>query len=78
MKDNAPEDSVVDRLRHAVEGAVLPKAARGHAAHLIQRLSSPVRLTLLGPPGAGKSDLVNMFLELVMGMRVALFLGQAF
>ncbi len=62
MKDNAPEDSVVDRLRHAVEGAVLPKAARGHAAHLIQRLSSPVRLTLLGPPGAGKSELVNMFL----------------
>ena len=62
MKDNAPEETVIERLRLAVEGGLLPKAARGHAAHLIQRLSSPVRLTLLGPPGAGKSELVNMFL----------------
>ncbi|MXQ09518.1 hypothetical protein GQ651_16855 [Alphaproteobacteria bacterium GH1-50] len=61
MKDAAADDTVLDLLRHAVETDALPKAARGHATHLIQRLSSPVRLTLLGPPGSGKSHLINMF-----------------
>ncbi len=61
MKDNAQDDTVIDRLRIALETEVLPKAARDHAAHLLKRLSSPVRVSLLGRPGSGKSELVNMF-----------------
>jgi len=61
MKDNAPDATVIDRLRFALETEVLPKAARDHAAHLLKRLSSPVRVSLLGRPGSGKSELVNMF-----------------
>ena len=62
MKDNAPDESVVDQVKHALEKNLLPKAARGHAAHLLQRLSSPVRVTVLGSPDVGKSELVNMLL----------------
>ncbi|MGI9390990.1 MAG: hypothetical protein ACR2O1_13100 [Boseongicola sp.] len=61
MKDNAPDETVIDRLRIALETEALPKAARDHAAHLLKRLSSPVRVSLLGRPGCGKSELVNMF-----------------
>ena len=61
MKDNAPDETVIDRLRIALETEVLPKAARDHATHLLKRLSSPVRVSLLGCPGSGKSELVNMF-----------------
>ncbi len=66
MKDAAPDDGIIDRVRLALEQNLLPKAARGHAAHLLQRLSSPVRVTLIGGPGAGKSELVN----LLLGRRV--------
>lgn len=62
MKDAAPDDGIIDRVRQALERDLLPKAARGHAAHLLQRLSSPVRVTLLGNQGSGKSELVNMLL----------------
>ena len=62
MKDAAPDDSIFDRVRLALERNLLPKAAHGHAAHLLQRLSSPVRVTLIGDPGVGKSELVNMLL----------------
>ncbi len=61
MKDDASDETVIDRLRIALETEVLPKAARDHAAHLLKRLSSPVRVSLLGRPGSGKSELVNMF-----------------
>ncbi len=66
MKDNAPDDTVVERLEFALETASLPKAALDHAAHLLKRLSSPVRVSLLGRPGSGKSELLNMF----VGRRV--------
>ncbi len=62
MKDGAPDDGIIDRVRLALEHNLLPKAAHGHAAHLLQRLSSPVRVTLIGGPGSGKSELVNMLL----------------
>ena len=62
MKDHAPDESIVDALRDALSTEALPRAARGHATHLLNRLSSPVRVTLVGSPGAGKTELVNMFL----------------
>lgn len=62
MKDSAPDDTVVERLRAALEAGALPSAARDHASHLLKRLVSPVQVTLLGFPGSGKSELLNMFI----------------
>jgi len=62
MKDNAPDDTVVDRLEAALDADMLPKAARDYAQHLLSRLSQPVRVSILGKPGSGKSELVNMIL----------------
>ncbi len=63
MKDSAQDLTVIERLRHALATNSVPTAARDHAAHLLKRLSSPVRVTLLGRPGSGKSELVNMFVR---------------
>ena len=62
MKDNAGDDTVIERLEGALDAETLPKAARDYAHHLVRRLSQPVRVSVLGLPGAGKSQLVNMFL----------------
>lgn len=61
MKDIAADDSVIERLELALTSDALPKAARDHAGELLRRLSSPVRVTLFGKPGSGKSELINMF-----------------
>ena len=62
MKDNAADDTVIERLEGALAAEALPKAARDYAHHLVRRLSQPVRVSVLGLPGSGKSQLVNMFL----------------
>ena len=62
MKDNAADDTVIERLEGALEAETLPKAAQDYARHLLRRLSQPVRVSVLGLPGSGKSQLVNMFL----------------
>ncbi|MGR3515268.1 MAG: hypothetical protein ACU0GG_21095 [Paracoccaceae bacterium] len=62
MKDTAADDTVIERLEAALDADALPKAARDYAHHLVRRLSQPVRVSILGLPGAGKSQLVNMFL----------------
>ena len=61
MKDSVADEEVIERLRYALAAEVLPQAAREHASLLLKRLSSPVRVTVLGLPGAGKSELLNMF-----------------
>lgn len=61
MKDNAADDTVIERLHEALEGDTLPKAAQDYAKHLLNRLSQPVRVSVLGLPGSGKSQIVNMF-----------------
>lgn len=62
MKDNVGDDTVIERLEGALEAETLPAAARDYAEHLVRRLSQPVRVSVLGMPGSGKSQLVNMFL----------------
>lgn len=61
MKDNSADETVIDRLSWALEGDTLPKAAQDYAKHLLNRLSQPVRVSVLGLPGSGKSQIVNMF-----------------
>lgn len=61
MKDQATDDTVIDRLQNALVSGTMPKAAREYAQHLLSRLSQPVRVTVLGMPQSGKSELVNMF-----------------
>ena len=61
MKDSASDVTVIDRLQGALDGDTMPKAARDYAQHLLNRLSQPVRVSILGTPHSGKSELVNMF-----------------
>ncbi len=62
MKDNAADDTLIDRLSLALDSESMPKAARDYAQHLLNRLSQPVRVSILGNPKSGKTELVNMFL----------------
>ena len=66
MNDMTSDDTVIERLRMSLETEALPAGARDHATHLIKRLSSPVRVVLMGLPRSGKSELLNMF----VGQRV--------
>ncbi|MEM9684740.1 MAG: hypothetical protein AAF942_15825, partial [Pseudomonadota bacterium] len=61
MKDTATDLRVIDRLAHVAAMDGLSQTAKDHAAHLLGRLTSPVRVTLMGLPGAGKSELFNLF-----------------
>ena len=61
MKDSASDDTVIDRLKSALDGDTMPQAARDYAHHLLNRLSQPVRVSILGNPQSGKSELINMF-----------------
>lgn len=62
MKDQVNDSTVIDRLRYALTTEALPPAARTHATQILKRLSSPVRVTLFGLPGSGKSEIVNMLI----------------
>ena len=61
MKDAAIDDTVIETLEAALASDSLPVAARDYATHLLRRLGSPVRVSVLGLPGSGKSELINMF-----------------
>ncbi len=61
MKDGSSDDTVIDRLKSALDADAMPQAARDYAHHLLNRLSQPVRVSILGNPQSGKSELVNMF-----------------
>lgn len=53
-------DMALSALEAALAGDRLTPAARESAKRLVRRLSRPVRLALLGLPGAGKTQLLNM------------------
>lgn len=60
MKDSSIDDAVIDTLEAALASEKIPAAARGHAEHLLRRLGSPVRVSVMGLPNSGKSELINM------------------
>ncbi|MEO0830359.1 MAG: hypothetical protein AAFY03_07835, partial [Pseudomonadota bacterium] len=51
---------VEERLRAALNGGHLGLKATERAERLLSRLTSPVRLAVMGPRGAGKSSLLNV------------------
>lgn len=48
------------KLTQAVASGLLPKPAEERALQILGRLQAPLRLTLMGLPGVGKSSLLNL------------------
>ena len=63
MNTSAADMQVVESLKSAISRGVLEEPVNDHATHLLTRLTSPVRVTLLGLPGTGKTEVINMFLR---------------
>lgn len=61
MNNNTADDTVVERLTQVASSVALPDAARDYVRHLVSRLSRPVRVSVLGKPKSGKSQLINLF-----------------
>ena len=60
MSNQSLSTRVQEELKQAVESGLLPDAARRRAMQLLGRLDQPVRVGLLGMPGAGKSKILNL------------------
>jgi hypothetical protein len=60
MPNQSTEVQVQDALMRAVNSGLLSKDDQDHAQDLLARLQKPVRLTLLGMPGSGKSSVLNL------------------
>ncbi len=60
MSKAQPAKDVIERLERLQASGRLPEWARKTAATLAKRLSSQVRVTVLGPEGVGKSTLCNV------------------
>lgn len=58
MKDDLFPEVTRHRLAALTQSATLPSRVREQANRLLDRLSSAVRVVVLGPDGVGKSDLV--------------------
>jgi energy-coupling factor transporter ATP-binding protein EcfA2 len=59
-------DTVVPHLAVALRSAALPARAALAGQQLLERLTSPIRVAILGHPGSGKSELLN----LIAGERI--------
>ncbi|MEO1025237.1 MAG: hypothetical protein AAFX07_06740 [Pseudomonadota bacterium] len=62
MTDKISDDAVVEHLTRSIDAGTLPKSAQDYAQHLLNRLSQPVRVSVLGAHKTGKSELINMLL----------------
>ncbi|NNF71278.1 MAG: hypothetical protein HKN02_03695 [Rhodobacteraceae bacterium] len=61
---NAPNalnttDDIIHRLRDVLTTGALPRSATERGERILERLTSPVRVVLLGLPDAGKASLLN-------------------
>jgi energy-coupling factor transporter ATP-binding protein EcfA2 len=52
-------EKTIARLEQAIASGVMPPEANNLAERICKRLRSPVRLAIMGPQGAGKSQLLN-------------------
>ncbi|GFE64452.1 hypothetical protein [Litoreibacter roseus] len=60
MTEPLSPEAATKRLERALASANLPSKAIENGARLLTRLSQPVRVTVFGTAGAGKSSLVNL------------------
>ena len=64
MNAQAPDNAelLIGGLSETLKHASLPDRARQTGLRLLRRVSRPVRITLFGPKGSGKSSLLNMLI----------------
>lgn len=60
MIDSNPAGDVIALLSAAMDAPELPPRAREAGARLLERLTSPIRLVILGHPHSGKSQVLNL------------------
>lgn len=60
MPNQSAVTSVEAQLQRAIESGLLPEQVHAQAEKIMTRMHQPVRLALLGFPGAGKSSLLNL------------------
>ena len=60
MNDMVSGTAVMEQLEQMLAAGNLSSTARKKATHLLERLQSPVRIVILGLPGSGKSQLLNL------------------
>lgn len=54
--------TVQNRLAAALETGRMPQGAGARGAQLLARLKAPVSVVVMGPPGSGKTSLVNLLI----------------
>jgi hypothetical protein len=54
--------TVQNRLAAALETGGMPRGAGARGAQLLARLKAPVSVVVMGPPGSGKTSLVNLLI----------------
>ena len=62
MSANAGQDKTRDSLAKAIATDRLPTDMREHAGRLLSRLDTPIRVSLMGLPGSGKSSVMTLLL----------------
>lgn len=59
---NQGQDQIADALARAISSGTIPAHLQEQARSLLEGMTKPVRLTVFGLPGSGKSTLVNLLL----------------
>ena len=54
--------TVQNRLAAALQSGAMPQTAETRGAQLLARLKAPVSVVVMGPPGSGKTSLVNLLI----------------
>ena len=60
MIEARPAGDILQMLRAAVESDAIPDQSRTKGAQILDRLTSPIRLSILGHPKSGKSQILNL------------------
>jgi energy-coupling factor transporter ATP-binding protein EcfA2 len=60
MITDSERSDIQGQLENALETGLIPDEGKRRAAQVLSRLDTPVRVVVVGRPGAGKSNLINM------------------